>query len=121
MCRNGKRLLQREGAYLLGYARAVNSEVQDSADAEAALSAAGGRIVDIVHAGRRGVPADAAQWCQVHPATLSRLLAVHRQRAVQAKPPCGRSIPWPSAQNAAVLSALGRTASPCWPRQERTR
>jgi DNA invertase Pin-like site-specific DNA recombinase len=43
-------------------------------------------IVDMVQAGRRS-QADAARLFRVHPATVSRLLAAHRQQAAPARPP----------------------------------
>lgn len=39
-------------------------------------------IVDMVHAGRQS-QADAARLFRVHPATVSRLLAAHRQQAAE--------------------------------------
>jgi DNA invertase Pin-like site-specific DNA recombinase len=43
-------------------------------------------IVDMVQAGRQS-QADAARLFRVHPATVSRLLAVHRQQAAPTRPP----------------------------------
>ena len=39
-------------------------------------------LVDMVHAGRQS-QADAARLFRVHPATVSRLLAAHRQQAAE--------------------------------------
>ena len=43
-------------------------------------------IVDMVHAGRQS-QADAARLFRVHPATVSRLVAAHRQQAIPTRPP----------------------------------
>jgi DNA invertase Pin-like site-specific DNA recombinase len=43
-------------------------------------------IVDMVQAGRQS-PADAARLFRVHPATVSRLVAAHRQQAAPTRPP----------------------------------
>lgn len=83
------------------------------------MSAAGGRIVDIVHAGRQS-QADAAQWCQVHPATLSRLLAEHWQQAAPAKPPADEASPGHLPKTPRVLSTHGTHGHPSGT-QERTR
>jgi DNA invertase Pin-like site-specific DNA recombinase len=43
-------------------------------------------LVDMVHAGRQS-QADAARLFRVHPATVSRLLAAHRQQAAPTRSP----------------------------------
>ena len=76
-------------------------------------------IVDMVHAGRQS-QADAARLFRVHPAPVSRRIAVHRQQAAPAKPPADEASPGHLPKTQRLLSTHGTHGHPSGT-QERTR
>jgi DNA invertase Pin-like site-specific DNA recombinase len=91
----GRMLMQMVGSFAEFERAMIRERTQAGLAAARACGRIGGRrpklgpqqqaeIVHMVHSGRQS-QADAARLFRVHPATVSRLLAVHRQQAVQTK------------------------------------
>jgi DNA invertase Pin-like site-specific DNA recombinase len=113
----GRMLMQMVGSFAEFERAMIRERTQAGLVAARARGRIGGRrpklgpqrqaeIVDMVQEGRRS-QADAARLFRVHPATVSRLLAAHRQQASPASPPTnGASLGrWPGRQR--VLSTPG--------------
>jgi DNA invertase Pin-like site-specific DNA recombinase len=93
----GRMLMQMVGSFAEFERAMIRERTQAGLVAARARGRIGGRrpklgpqqqvaIVDMVQAGRQS-QADAARLFRVHPATISRLLAVHRQQAALTGPP----------------------------------
>jgi DNA invertase Pin-like site-specific DNA recombinase len=92
----GRMLMQMVGSFAEFERAMIRERTQAGLVAARARGRVGGRrpklnpqqqaaIVDMVHAGRQS-QADAARLFRVHPATVSRLVAAHRQQAVPTRP-----------------------------------
>jgi len=92
----GRMLMQMVGSFAEFERAMIRERTQAGLVAARARGRIGGRrpklspqqqaaIVDMVHAGRQS-QADAARLFRVHPATVSRLVAAHRQQAVPTRP-----------------------------------
>src|SRR5262245_46200764 len=93
----GRMLMQMVGSFAAFERAMIRERTQAGLVAARARGRIGGRrpklapqqqaaIVDMVQAGRQS-QADAARLFRVHPATVSRLLAVHRQQGAPTRPP----------------------------------
>jgi DNA invertase Pin-like site-specific DNA recombinase len=93
----GRMLMQMVGSFAEFERAMIRERTQAGLVAARARGRIGGRrpklglqqqaaIVDMVHTGQQS-QADAARLFRVHPATVSRLLAVHRQQGAAIKPP----------------------------------
>jgi DNA invertase Pin-like site-specific DNA recombinase len=93
----GRMLMQMVGSFAEFERAMIRERTQAGLTAAWARGRIGGRrpklgpppqaaIVDMVHAGRQS-QADAARLFRVPPATVSRLLAAHRQQVAQPRPP----------------------------------
>jgi DNA invertase Pin-like site-specific DNA recombinase len=126
----GRMLMQMVGSFAEFERAMIRERTQAGLAAARARGRIGGRrpkltpqqqaaIVDMVHAGRQS-QADAARLFHVHPATVSRLVAAHRQQVAPAWPPvdAAASGNLPGMQRA--LSTHGTHSHPAGP-QELTR
>src|SRR5262249_46062938 len=93
----GRMLMQMVGSFAEFERAMIRERTQAGLIAARARGRIGGRrpklgpqqqaaIVEMVHAGRQS-QADAARLFRVHPATVSRLLAAHRQQRAPTRPP----------------------------------
>jgi DNA invertase Pin-like site-specific DNA recombinase len=93
----GRMLMQMVGSFAEFERAMIRERTQAGLAAARARGRIGGRrpklspqqqaaILDMVHAGRQS-QADAARLFRVHPATVSRLVATHRQQAALTRPP----------------------------------
>src|SRR5262249_31120993 len=126
----GRMLMQMVGSFAEFERAMIRERTQAGLVAARARGRIGGRrpklapqqqaaIVDMVHAGRQS-QADAARLFRVHPATVSRLLAAHRQQEILARPPADEASPGRLPGSQRVLSPP-RTHGQASGTQERTR
>jgi DNA invertase Pin-like site-specific DNA recombinase len=113
----GRMLMQMVGSFAEFERAMIRERTQAGLVAARARGRMGGRrpklgpqqqaeIVHMVCSGRQS-QADAARLFRVHPATVSRLLAAHRQQAAPAKPPADDASPGRRPGRQRVLSTPG--------------